>query len=69
MQLAEIKRGLDDRAQLQRIDEAEQVLADATLQTRTLMLELAPPGLHESGLLEALRWLADRVVEAAAPAS
>jgi signal transduction histidine kinase len=25
------------------------------------MLELAPPGLHESGLLEALRWLADRV--------
>ena len=29
-------------------------------QTRTLMLELAPPGLHESGLLEALRWLADR---------
>ena len=61
MQLAEIKRGIDDRAQLQRIDEAEQVLADATLQTRTLMLELAPPGLHESGLLEALRWLAERV--------
>ncbi|HEY6123462.1 MAG TPA: MASE1 domain-containing protein [Steroidobacteraceae bacterium] len=61
MQLAEMKRGLNDRAQLQRIDEAEQVLADATLQTRTLMLELAPPGLHESGLLEALRWLADRV--------
>jgi signal transduction histidine kinase len=24
------------------------------------MFELAPPGLHESGLLEALRWLADR---------
>ena len=37
------------------------MLADATLQTRTLMLELAPPGLHESGLLEALRWLAERV--------
>jgi signal transduction histidine kinase len=46
---------------LKRIDECEQVLADATLQTRTLMLELAPPGLHESGLLEALRWLAERV--------
>ena len=61
MQLAEIKRGIDDRELLQRMDEAEQVLADATLQTRTLMLELAPPGLHESGLLEALRWLADRV--------
>ena len=43
------------------IDEAEQVMADTTLQTRTLMLELAPPGLHESGLLEALRWLAERV--------
>jgi signal transduction histidine kinase len=25
------------------------------------MLELAPPGLHESGLVDALRWLADRV--------
>jgi len=61
MQLAEIKRGIDDRELLQRMDEAEQVLADASLQTRTLMLELAPPGLHESGLLEALRWLADRV--------
>jgi signal transduction histidine kinase len=61
MQLAEIKRGVDNRELLQRIDEAEQVLADASLQTRTLMLELAPPGLHESGLLEALRWLADRV--------
>jgi signal transduction histidine kinase len=61
LQLAEIKRGLDDRHLLQRMDEAEQVLADAALQTRTLMLELAPPGLHESGLLEALRWLADRV--------
>ena len=61
MQLAEIKRGIDDRHLLQRMEEAEQVLADAALQTRTLMLELAPPGLHESGLLEALRWLADRV--------
>ncbi|HYJ42585.1 MAG TPA: MASE1 domain-containing protein [Steroidobacteraceae bacterium] len=61
MQLAEIKRGIDDRHLLQRMEEAEQVLADTTLQTRTLMLELAPPGLHESGLLEALRWLADRV--------
>jgi len=61
MQLAEIKRGIDDRHLLQRMEEAEQVLADAALQTRTLMLELAPPGLHESGLLEALRWLAERV--------
>ncbi|HEV7606751.1 MAG TPA: MASE1 domain-containing protein, partial [Steroidobacteraceae bacterium] len=63
MQLAAIKRGVEDREQLQRLDECEQVLADATLQTRTLMLELAPPGLHESGLLEALRWLADRVAK------
>ncbi|MEO8018235.1 MAG: MASE1 domain-containing protein [Pseudomonadota bacterium] len=63
MQLAAIKRAMDDREQLQRIDEVEQVLADATLQTRTLMLELAPPGLHESGLLEALRWLAERVAK------
>jgi signal transduction histidine kinase len=63
LQLAAIKRGIDDREQLQKLDECEQVLADATLQTRTLMLELAPPGLHESGLLEALRWLADRVAK------
>ena len=61
MQLAELKRKTHDHSQLALIDEAEQVLADTTLQTRTLMLELAPPGLHESGLIEALRWLADRV--------
>ncbi len=61
MQLAEIKRGMNDRDKLQLLVEAEQVLADATTQTRTLMLELAPPGLHDTGLIEALRWLADRV--------
>ena len=63
LQLADLKRHTDEREQIQRIVEAEQILADATLQTRTLMLELAPPGLHESGLLEALRWLADRVAK------
>jgi signal transduction histidine kinase len=61
MQLAALRRGMDDGNLLQQVKEAEQVLADATTQTRTLMLELAPPGLHESGLVEALRWLADRV--------
>jgi signal transduction histidine kinase len=61
MQLAELKRKTADREQLSLLGEAEQVLADTTLQTRTLMLELAPPGLHESGLVEALRWLAERV--------
>ena len=60
MQLAAIKRKVEDREQIALLVEAEQVLADTTTQTRTLMLELAPPGLHESGLLEALRWLADR---------
>jgi signal transduction histidine kinase len=63
LQLADIKRGVADHEQLRRIDEAEQILADTTLQTRTLMLELAPPGLHESGLVEALRWLAERVAK------
>src|SRR4029078_10917421 len=33
MHLAAIKRGIDDREQLRRIDECEHVLADATLQT------------------------------------
>jgi signal transduction histidine kinase len=61
MQLAELKRKTQEREQLTLIGEAEQVLADTTLQTRTLMLELAPPGLHDTGLIEALRWLADRV--------
>jgi signal transduction histidine kinase len=60
MQLAEIKRKSTARELLELVGEAEQVLADTTTQTRTLMLELAPPGLHESGLIEALRWLADR---------
>jgi signal transduction histidine kinase len=59
--LAAIKRGVTDKQLLERVVEIEQVLADTTLQTRTLMLELAPPGLHESGLVDALRWLADRV--------
>jgi signal transduction histidine kinase len=61
LSLAAIKRGITDRTLLERVVEIEQVLADTTLQTRTLMLELAPPGLHESGLVDALRWLADRV--------
>jgi signal transduction histidine kinase len=61
LSLAAMKRHLTDREQVERIVELEQVLADTTLQTRTLMLELAPPGLHENGLVEALRWLADRV--------
>jgi signal transduction histidine kinase len=63
MQLAELKRKTHDREHITLIGEAEQVLADTTLQTRTLMLELAPPGLHESGLVEALRWLAERVAK------
>jgi signal transduction histidine kinase len=61
LSLASIKRMLTDKTQLERVVEIEQVLADTTLQTRTLMLELAPPGLHETGLVDALRWLADRV--------
>jgi signal transduction histidine kinase len=61
MQLAEMRRKAVDRELLTLLDETEQVLADATLQTRTLMLELAPPGLHDTGLIEALRWLAERV--------
>lgn len=63
MQLSELRRKTHDRENLTLLQEAEQVLADTTLQTRTLMLELAPPGLHESGLIEALRWLADRVAK------
>jgi signal transduction histidine kinase len=59
--LASVKRKLTDREQVERIVEIEQVLADTTLQTRTLMLELAPPGLHDNGLVDALRWLAERV--------
>ena len=61
LNLASLKRKITDREAVERIVEMEQVLADTTLQTRTLMLELAPPGLHENGLVEALRWLADRV--------
>jgi signal transduction histidine kinase len=60
MQLAELKRMGLDRGAAERLSEVEQVVADTTQQTRTLMFELAPPGLHESGLVEALRWLADR---------
>ncbi len=61
LSLAAMKRKLNDPGQLERIVELDQVLADTTLQIRTLMLELAPPGLHENGLVDALRWLAERV--------
>jgi signal transduction histidine kinase len=61
MQIAEMRRKAVDRELLTLLDETDQVLADTTLQTRTLMLELAPPGLHDTGLIEALRWLAERV--------
>jgi signal transduction histidine kinase len=61
MQIAEMRRKAVDRELLTMLDETDQVLADTTLQTRTLMLELAPPGLHDTGLIEALRWLAERV--------
>ena len=61
LNLASLKRKVTDREVVECIAEMEQVLADTTLQTRTLMLELAPPGLHENGLVDALRWLADRV--------
>jgi signal transduction histidine kinase len=61
LQLAALKRGLSNREQVEQLTEAEQVLADTTMQTRTLMLELAPPGLHDTGIIEALRWLAERV--------
>jgi signal transduction histidine kinase len=61
LNLASLKRKITDRETVELLAEMEQVLADTTLQTRTLMLELAPPGLHENGLVEALRWLADRV--------
>jgi signal transduction histidine kinase len=61
LNLASLKRKVTDREVAECIAEMEQVLADTTLQTRTLMLELAPPGLHENGLVDALRWLADRV--------
>ena len=43
------------------VKEVEEVLTQALAYTRTLVAELAPPVLHEFGLLAALPWLAEQM--------
>ncbi len=43
------------------IDEIDRVLADTIAASRSLAVELAPPLLHEHGLVAALRWLAGQM--------
>jgi signal transduction histidine kinase len=43
------------------IEAIDTILEDATASTRGLIADLSPPGLYESGLAPALRWLADQM--------
>jgi PAS domain S-box-containing protein len=43
------------------IDQTDEMLTEALTYTRTLVVELSPPVLHDLGLPAALRWLAERM--------
>lgn len=43
------------------IDQTDEILTEALTYTRTLVVELSPPVLHDLGLPAALRWLAERM--------
>lgn len=45
------------------VHDIEAILADAINASRSLAVELSPPILHERGLIPALEWLSDRLLE------
>jgi CheY-like chemotaxis protein len=61
MKLGQIKR-LPPAAAQAEITQAESVVNEALIYTRTLVTQLSPPVLHEFGLPVALRWLAQQMI-------
>jgi PAS domain S-box-containing protein len=61
MKLGQIKRLPSSAAQTE-IAQAESVVNEALIYTRTLVTQLSPPVLHEFGLPVALRWLAQQMI-------
>jgi signal transduction histidine kinase/CheY-like chemotaxis protein len=62
LNLGQLKRSakLDDKG-AELVQQTQDVLSESLTYTRTLVADLAPPVLHEFGLVPALRWLADRM--------
>ena len=62
LNLGQLKRSakLDDKGG-ELVQQTQDVLSESLTYTRTLVADLAPPVLHEFGLIPALRWLADRM--------
>jgi len=62
LNLGQLKRWakLDDKG-AELVQQTQDVLSESLTYTRTLVADLAPPVLHEFGLVPALRWLADRM--------
>ncbi|WP_172834183.1 response regulator [Nitrospira japonica] len=63
LNLGQLRRStkLDDKG-AELVQQTQDVLSESLTYTRTLVADLAPPVLHEFGLVAALRWLADRMV-------
>jgi PAS domain S-box-containing protein len=55
------RASLEDTADRQALQQAEDLLAESLQTTRSLSVELSPPILHDAGLAPALQWLADHM--------
>jgi len=62
LNLGQLRRSarLDEKG-AELVQQTQDVLSESLTYTRTLVADLAPPVLHEFGLVAALRWLADRM--------
>ncbi|MDO9119278.1 MAG: CheR family methyltransferase [Nitrospira sp.] len=62
MKLGQSKRVTQPRERRDElVEETDEVLSEALAYTRTLVIDLSPPILHEFGLPAALRWLGERM--------
>jgi PAS domain S-box-containing protein len=61
LKLRQARQGVHDVKAEQRLKEIDETLNDCLLYTQTLVAELAPPLLQESGLPVALKWLAEQM--------
>lgn len=62
MRMGELKDGLSDDM-LGRAQKIHKMLDDAIVAARSLAVELVPPLLHDQGLIAALSWLSDKMLD------
>lgn len=59
LQLSQLKKAsAQNQSRAKLLNQIQDLIAQSLAYTRTLVVDLSPPALHESGLLAALRWLA-----------